>query len=84
MGDHSVSLKVEFEMHGVQKTHACWVNWTDQFPENIANMIRGWSEDAFDAFHETQWSAEERQNADIEKREREEFARLKQKYEPTT
>lgn len=80
MGDHRISLKVQFEMHGHHAEIDQWVNWTPDYAEEI----RSWLDEQINIgrgnFFDAQYAADVLAAAEIENREREELARLKAKY----
>lgn len=82
MGDHRVTIKIDFEMHGHKKTWDAWLNWSDSVPGDAARFISDQAEIALE-----KWDFEEafpERTTKKEKRERELFEKLKQKYEPDT
>ena len=82
MGDHRVSLKVEFHMHGHEAKIDQWVNYHDGYVEGIADWLRHQIEIAMDKYAEAQWGRDMARNAEVEAAERDELARLKAKYDP--
>ena len=78
MGDHRVSLILKIEMHNKTLKRDFWVNWSDGFPQEIADLIEDFCRDAmFD------WCAEQikpRIVTEEEKSEIEELKRLRRKY----
>lgn len=81
MGDHRISLKVEFEMHGHKAKIDQWVNWTPDYVDDI----RSWLQEQIDIgqgrFFDAQYDAEMLDKARKEDAERNELQRLKAKYE---
>ena len=82
MGDHRVSLKVEFSMHGHEAKIDQWVNYTPDYAERIAEWLRVQIEKAMDNYLEAEWDAGILRRKEVEGRERAELERLKAKYEP--
>lgn len=82
MGDHRVSIKIEFSMHGHEVKHDCNLNWSDSIPERFAKWIEDQHGKAMSLWYEAEWDAEDQRNAEIERQERDDLARLKAKYEP--
>ena len=79
MGNHRIHFKAEIEMHGVKDTCAMWLNWSPNgdyggIDQRIAEWILGNVIKAMSAH----WDAE---CAEEERKEREELARLKAKYD---
>lgn len=82
VGDHRFTLKAEFSMHG-HKDKIDWnLNWSDNIPERVADWIETNHQKGMDNWYQAEWTADQRRQADIEDRERDELARLKEKYEP--
>lgn len=84
MGDHRVSIKIEFEMHGHKDKWDAWLNWSDSLPERVAEWIVEQKECAMNRWFAANEDAEARAAAELENRERQELERLKLKYEPRT
>jgi hypothetical protein len=82
MGDHRISLKVEFEMHGHKAKIDQWVNYTPNYAEQIAEWLREQIEKGMDNYLEAEFEAGIVKRAETEARERAELERLKAKYEP--
>lgn len=80
MGDHRVSIEIQFEMHGHKAKHEMWVNWSGAVPASIADWIEAQKAKAMDKWFEAEDLEEERRAALVEKSEREQLARLKEKY----
>ena len=83
MGDHRASIKCEFEMHGHKATQEWWLN---QDPNGCDQRITEWFDKQveiaigrYDAQMTEYWAEQNR--AKIESDEREQLARLKEKYE---
>lgn len=81
MGDHRVSIKIEFEMHGHKNKFDAWLNWRDALPQEAAEWIQEQKEIAMDLWFAAHEDAELRIRAEAENWEREELARLKAKYD---
>lgn len=81
MGDHRVSIKIQFEMHGHKDTWDSWLNWSDTIPERVTEWIMRQKEKAMDNWFEEEYGREQMEAAKRENHEREELARLKAKYE---
>lgn len=81
MGDHRISLKVQFEMHGHKAKIDQWVNHTPDYPEKIAAWVEEQIEIAMGKYLDKEWEIQKRTDAETEHREREELNRLKSKYE---
>jgi hypothetical protein len=81
MGDHRVSIKIEFSMHDHKAKHDCWLNWSDSIPEQMAEWIAEQKEKAMDGWFAANDDAEARAAAEVEQRERKKLAELKAKYE---
>ncbi len=84
MGDHRASIKIEMEFHGVTRKCDMWINyfpdgeWADRrviefFEEAYSAGMDAWNADEAKAI-------EEREKTETERSEREELARLKEKY----
>ncbi len=84
MGDHRVSIKINFEMHGLKRKHECWLNWSDGIPEDFSRMIESWKDEAMERFlqEDMDYQEELRQQKlrQVEKEERATLKRLKEKY----
>ena len=85
MGDHRASVKITFEMHGVKKEADMWINWNDN-GDGIDNRIVEFFWDAStEAMHaydlEMTIYRIEQQRKEKEQYDREEYERLKKKYE---
>ncbi len=81
MGDHRISLKVDFEMHGHKAKIDQWVNWTPDYPEKIYDWLKEQIDAAMDKHWDAELDAEKLDEARKEKAERDELARLRAKYE---
>lgn len=81
MGDHRVSIKLEFSMHGHEAKNDWWLNWSDSVPQRVAEWVEENKDKAMAKFMETQFEAQERVDAITENLEREQLAKLKAKYE---
>jgi hypothetical protein len=80
MGEHRVSIKISFEMHGHKAEQDSWVNWSDDVPQRWAEWIEAQHEKAMDRYLDAQFKDEERRAAERENAERLEFERLKAKF----
>lgn len=85
MGDHRISLKIQFSMHGHKDHLDAWWNFTERDVPGVDYRAIEWLQEqyekAMDKYMDAQCSAEERNRAEIENAERETLARLKAKYE---
>lgn len=81
MGDHRISLKIEFEMHGHKAKIDQWVNWTPDYPDEIRDWLQAQIEIGRCRFFDAEYDAEMIAKAKEENEERTELARLKEKYE---
>lgn len=88
MGDHRVSIKATFEMHGVKEKLDWWLNWSDEIPQRVSDWVEQQKEKAMqkllaeDAEYQEQKAREQR--AADEANERAEYERLKAKFgQPT-
>lgn len=86
MGDHRATIKLSFSIHG--KTYRHCFDWINYFPtqEGIDERIVGWFSDCWeDAYSRYQKQVDkimaEQNKERIEKEERAELERLKEKYE---
>ena len=81
MGDHRISLKVEFKMHGHEANIDQWVNWTP----NYADRIHDWLVEQIDIgrgkWFDAEFDAQMIREAEVERSEREQLELLKEKYE---
>lgn len=90
MGDHRFSFKADFEMHGVKDSiNIGSANWSGQLHGGIDSRITDWLEGAaakaMRRFYERVEADRLEQNkAQIERDERSELDRLKNKYEGRT
>lgn len=84
MGDHRVSIKIEFEMHGHEAKHDCWLNWSESVSPGIAEWIEDQHDKAMEKWFEAEGLQNERRAALVEKAEREQLELLKAKYECKT
>ena len=82
MGDHRISLKVEFEMHGHKAKIDQWVNYTPNYADGIAEWLRLQIEKGMDNYLEAEYEADILRKTEIEAAERAQLERLKAKYEP--
>jgi len=88
MGDHRASIKIEFSMHGHEAKTDMWVNYhpaDDCVPHKVDRRVLEWLttayEEAMNRWFDAEFDQKEMDRAKAENAEREELARLKQKYE---
>lgn len=87
MSDHKASVKVEFSIYGETYKMDSWINWSVEgevyeIDDRVIAFFRDSYVDARGKWEEANAEADrEREAAEIERREREELARLKAKYE---
>ena len=86
MGDHRASIVAKFEMHGIKRECDMWINWSPDDSTGIDERVREFfasaAKEALDKYRADQWEYDrERRDAEKEKAELEELARLKAKYE---
>lgn len=82
MGDHRASVKIEFQMYGHTRKQEWWINWfpgPGECDRRISEWLARVSQELYEQYYmptvrESQRTAEERQ-------EREEYERLKAKFE---
>lgn len=84
MGDHRISLKAEFSMHGHTAKIDQWVNYSENYVEEIAEWLRTQIEIGMDRYLEVEHGADILRKSKVEAAERAELERLKAKYEPET
>jgi len=84
MGDHRISLKVEFEMHGHKAKIDQWVNYTPHYADGIAEWLREQIEKGMDNFLEAEYERDILRQEEIKAAELKQLARLKAKYEPNS
>ena len=77
-----IPIKIEFSMHEHEDKYDCWLNWSDSIPGNCATWIEAQHQKAMSLWYEAEWDSEDQRNAEIERQERDDLARLKAKYEP--
>lgn len=86
MGDHRISLKAKFEMHGHVAELDQWRNYYDGYPDEIHDWLIKQIEIGMQKFYDAdfEYQEEKRRAAEAEKEatERAELERLKAKYEP--
>lgn len=80
MGDHRISLKLQFDMHGHTAKNDWWLNWSDDIPERVAEWVSSNQKIAMDKFWEHEHDWRDQQAALKEKAEREQYEFLKSKY----
>jgi hypothetical protein len=84
MGDHRLSLKIEYEMHGHKAKQEWWINASpsDWIPSTVEDWFRLQHEAAMRRYEDQNakyWAEQKKEK--IEKEERDTLARLKAKYE---
>lgn len=89
MGDHRASVKIEFDFHGKVHKMDSWINWTpwadsaecEGVDDRVVEFFREATREGMATYHEALYALEAREKrTEMEKREREELARLKAKY----
>lgn len=87
MGDHRASIKIEFEMHGHKKKTDMWINWWPDDWTGVDRRVTEWVKEQADIAMNKWLSKENRREkqaiVETERKEREQLAALKQKYENT-
>lgn len=81
MGDHRISFKAEFEMHGHKSSVDQWVNYSENWPQTIAEWLEAQVQIAMDHYFDAEHDLGQIAQAERENAERDELARLKGKYE---
>lgn len=81
MGDHRVSIKIEFEMHGHKAKQDCWLNWSDNIPSDFSEWIEEQKIIAMEKWLDQDDRREKKRLKEIELLEREQLKKLKEKYE---
>lgn len=81
MGDHRISIEIKFEMHGHKAKYECWLNWSDNIPDQISDWIKEQKEIAMDGYFNEQYEHEMYNLAIRENAERDKLIELKAKYE---
>lgn len=85
MGDHRVSIKATFEMHGVKDKIDWWLNWSDDIPQRVHDWVEGQKEKAMQKFWDEDAEYQERkvreQKEAEDTKERAEYERLKAKFD---
>lgn len=81
MGDHRISFKAAFEMHGHKSAVDQWVNYSENWPQTIAEWLEAQIEVAMAKDFDARYDIEQIAQAEKEDAERAELARLKAKYE---
>ena len=88
MGDHRISFKATFEMHGVTKTWNQYINNYDSWPDDIRDSLEAAVREAMQKYwdEDLDYQLEKAEKARVEKeaQERALLADLKAKYEPQT
>lgn len=82
MGDHRISLKIEFAMHGHEAKIDHWVNYSPNIVDETAEWLRAQIEKGMDRYLAAEFEADIVHKSEIEAAEREELKRLKAKFEP--
>lgn len=84
MGDHRVTIGVEFHMHGHSAKQAWWINWSPDGWTEVDPRVSQWIVDqvsiAMDRWNDDQYEWEKFEEAHRENKERDELRRLKGKY----
>ena len=85
MGDHCASIKIEFEMHNVKDSCDFWINWSpdpnwNDMDRRVCEWMKECVDRAMESYFDRVYAPEVLLNADKEKQERAELARLKEKY----
>jgi hypothetical protein len=86
MGDHRFDCEIKFRFHGKVYTFGpCWLNWStsecDDIDQRIVDFFRESVHDAMGRFREREDASRREHEAGLrDKREREEYERLKAKY----
>lgn len=87
MGDHRISIKIDFDMHGHHDKLDVWWNFSEQDVPGVDYRVIEWlqkaHEKAMDKYLDAQFSREERAAAEREEAERKLLSKLKDKYENT-
>ena len=81
MGDHRISFKAEFEMHGHKAKVDQWINYSERWPQEIAQWLEHEISVAKGIYFDAEYDLEQIARAEREDAERTELARLKAKYE---
>lgn len=88
MGDHRASIKIEVDFHGFKDKADMWINYCDSDGNGVDSRITEFFSNMYDKgmakyrLEESEYF-EKRDAKEKEKREREDLARLKAKYENT-
>lgn len=84
MGDHRITIKATFSMHGVEDKIDWWLNWSDDIPQRVYDWVEHNKQKAMrkyrdeDAEYQEQKAKEERER--VEAAERADYERLKAKF----
>lgn len=85
MGDHRATIKLEMTIHGKTYRQDMWINYfpdLDGIDGRIVEQFRAWWEDAKARYDAAEFDrTASLREAEDERRERAELARLKAKYE---
>jgi uncharacterized protein (DUF2225 family) len=81
MGDHRVSIVISFDMHGHKANKDMWLNWSDTIPEMLTEWLEQQHDKAMDKWLDQDNRREKKRVSEIEKLEREQLKKLKEKYE---
>lgn len=88
MGDHRANIKIEMEFHGVKNSCDMWINYSprdydcDGVDYRVVAFFRRVYEQGMENYNTEQKKYYAEQNKkEIEKKEKAELERLKQKYE---
>ncbi len=88
MGDHRASIKIEFSMYGETKKADMWINWSPDDYQGVDRRVLEFFEQAAQEMSFKYYEAQERENRKRQKKaeeeaERNEYERLKAKFEGT-
>ena len=86
MGDHRASIKLSFSMHGIEKEAEMYINYyTDSnygCDQRIIDFFTACHEEAMDKWEEIVWKSQEKERKLAQENyDRNEYERLKKKYE---
>lgn len=82
MGDHRASIKIKFECHGIKRKADMWINWfpLSEFEHVDRRIIEFFSNAWADAHEKYRDGMQKYHNDEEEKKEREMYERLKEKF----
>lgn len=81
MGEHRVSIKIQFSMHGFENEWDAWLNWSDTIPEQVADWIEKQKDEAMSRWWNVQEEYTLYDRALAENEERDLLKQLKEKYD---